>query len=285
MIPVEPALMNAPHWQADLSLEFSARGMATILSDCRHHGPLRVQKALYPEGEAVCQAIVLHPPSGIAGGDHLRIVARVNESAHAQLTTPGAGKWYRSAGDDASQTLDFSVRDGAILEWLPQETIIFDGARSRMQTRVVLTGGARYLGWEILCLGRSASGERFTHGLIALHTRIEREGNVVWLERGQLAGDDPLLVSPTGWAGASVGGTLLATLGSRDKVGPLLEACRTIAPPDGADHALTALPNLLVARYLGHNSEAARLWFVSLWQVLRPALLGRAAVPARIWNT
>lgn len=58
-----------------------------------------------------------------------------------------------------------------------------------------------------------------------------------------------------------------------------------MAPVDGAEHGITRLPELLVARYLGHNSEAARLWFVALWQMLRPALLGRAAVLPRIWNT
>ena len=285
MIPVEPALMNATQWRAELSLEFSARGTATILSDCRHRGPLRVQKALYPEGDTVCQAIVLHPPSGIAGGDHLRIAARVEAEAFAQMTTPGAGKWYRSAGAEASQSLDFTVAENATLEWLPQETIVFDGARSRMDNRIALSSGSRYLGWEILCLGRRAAGERFAHGYLNLHTRIEREGHVVWLERGQLTGNDPLLDSISAWAGASVCATLQATIPDGLELAPLLEACRAIAPADEALHGITALRGLLVARYLGHNSEAARLWFVSLWQVLRPTLLGRVAVPARIWNT
>ena len=285
MIPVEPALMNTAQWRADLSLAFSARGPATILSDCRHCGSLRVQKALYPEGEAVCQAIVLHPPSGIVGGDQLRIAASVGPGAHAQLTTPGAGKWYRSAGAEASQILDFTVGDNATLEWLPQETIVFDGARSRMDNRIALSGGSRYLGWEVLCLGRRAAGERFAHGHLNLHTRIERQGRVVWLERGWIKGDDPLLDSLSAWAGASVCATLQATVPDGFEVAPLLEACRLLEPADQALHGITVLRGLLIARYLGHSSEVARLWFVSLWHVLRPALLGRTAVPARIWNT
>ena len=276
-------------WHADLHLRFATANGRSLLRENRHSGPLRVQKALYPEGDAVCQAIVLHPPSGIAGGDQLHIDVRVGPGAHAQLTTPGAGKWYRSGGSDASQTLDFSVADGAVLEWLPQETIVFDGAKSRMETQVQLSDGSRYLGWEILCLGRSASGERFDHGHIALHTRIERNSVPLWLERGRINGhsdgDDPMLSSVAGWAGASVGGTLLATLAPGDDVASLLDACRATAPTDGAEHALTALPNLLVGRYLGHNSEAARLWFAGLWHILRPALLGRPALPPRIWNT
>jgi len=272
-------------WHADIKLGFTRIGTGTVLSERRHYGPLRVQKALYPEGEGVCQTILLHPPSGIAGGDQLHIAANVGPQAHAQITTPGAGKWYRSGKEEASQTIDFTVAPRGALEWLPQETIIFDGAKSRMKTSVQLAADSRYFGWEILCLGRSAAGERFTYGNIGLHTRIECAGQPLWLERGNISGSDPLLDSATGWAGESVCGTLLATLQPGDAVSPLLEACRAIHPPDSAQNALTALPGLLIARYLGHNSEAARHWFIALWRVLRPALLGRPAVPPRIWNT
>ncbi|MFT3961984.1 urease accessory protein UreD [Propionivibrio sp.] len=273
------------HWDAAIALGFTRVGGGTLLAERRHSGPLRVQKALYPEGPAVCQTILLHPPSGIAGGDRLRVAVAAGPGTHAQITTPGAGKWYRSGGEEASQALDFTVGDDAILEWLPQETIVFDGARSRMETHVRLGNGSRYLGWEILCLGRSACGERFAHGQIRLHTRIERHGRPLWLERGCLDGDDPLLASPAGWAGASVGGTLLATFPPHMEIAPVLAACRAIAPADGAEHGVTALPELLIARYLGHSSEAARDWFAEMWSLLRPPLLGRPAVRPRIWNT
>ena len=285
MIANEGQLPTAARWEAELALEFTRREARTLLSSVRHRGPLRVQKALYPEGEAVCQAIVLHPPSGIVGGDQLAIAAHVAHGAHAQLTTPGAGKWYRSAGLPATQTIDFDVGSGATLEWLPQETIVFDGARSVMHNHVLLAADSRYFGWEILCLGRRAAGERFMSGHLALHTHLERSGTPIWLERGRIAGDDPLLSSALGWAGASVCGTLLATLPAASEAAPLLDACRALAPVDGALHGISALPALLVARYLGNNSEAARLWFIALWQLLRPALLGRAALAPRIWAT
>ena len=212
MLPVDSTLPQSQHWEAALALEFAARDGATRLTGCRHRGPLRVQKALYPEGATVCQTIILHPPSGIAGGDRLQISAALAEGAHAQITTPGAGKWYRSGGPEASQELDFAVERGAVLEWLPQETIVFDGAKAHMATRIRLDVDSRYLGWEILCLGRRAAGERFSAGQVGLHTRIERCGLPLWLERGQFSGDDRLLHSRAGWAGATVCGTLLATL-------------------------------------------------------------------------
>lgn len=278
--------LTMPSWHASLHLAFACAGERTVLRENRHQGPLRVQKALYPEGEAVCQAILLHPPSGIAGGDHLNISAVVGAGAHAQLTTPGAGKWYRSAGAEASQKIAWTVEEGATLEWLPQETIVFDGAKARMETRVALAEDSCYLGWDILCLGRAAAGERFEHGRFDLFYRVDRRSGdssrPLWLERGGFSGNDAMLHSPAGWAGATVCGTLLAAFPHTPEV---LAACRELAPADAASHALTALPGLLVARYLGDNSEAARLWFADLWAILRPACCGRPAVSPRIWNT
>ena len=106
MIPLDRTLQDIAHWEAELALEYEFRDEATCLTGRRHRGPLCVQKALYPEGRAVCQTVLLHPPSGIAGGDQLRIAANLGPQAHAQITTPGAGKWYRSGGAEAAQTID-----------------------------------------------------------------------------------------------------------------------------------------------------------------------------------
>jgi urease accessory protein len=271
-----------PSWHAELHLGFARAGERSLLRENRHIGPLRVQKALYPEGEAVCQAILLHPPSGIAGGDQLQISVTAAAGAHAQITTPGAGKWYRSGGQNAAQRVKLTVEEGATLEWLPQETIVFDGARARMETCVSLATDSRYIGWDILCLGRAASGERFEHGKFDLFCRVDRNSCPIWIERGSFSGNDAMLTSPAGWAGASVSGTLLAAFPHMPE---LLAACRAIAPADAASHSLTALPGLLVARYLGNSSEAARHWFAALWAIIRPVCCGRPAVIPRIWNT
>ena len=223
---------------------------------------------------------------GIAGGDQLTISATVETGAHAQLTTPGAGKWYRSGGADASQRIELTVSEGATLEWLPQETIVFDGARARMETRVALAADSRFIGWDILCLGRAAAGERFEKGRFDLFFRVDRANVPLWIERGGFSGSDPMLSSPAGWAGATVCGTLLCTFPELPQLATgLLEALRAIAPSDAANHGVTALPGVLLARYLGDNSEAARLWFAELWKILRPACCGRPAILPRIWNT
>jgi urease accessory protein len=272
-----------PGWQASLKLGFERRAETTVLVQREHRGPLRVQKALYPEGRDLCHAIVLHPPGGVAGGDRLEISVAAAPGARVLLTTPGAGKWYRSGGRPAQQGLTVRVARDAVVEWLPQETIVFDGADATMHSRVELAGGGLFCGWEILCLGRTAAGERFATGRLDLATRIERDGQPLWVERGQLAGGSAWLAAAAGLAGQPVSATLL--LAGRAIPREWLDACRTLAVTDGLLAGVSALPEVLVARCLAPQAEVARAWLSEVWKLLRPLALGRAAVVPRIWST
>ena len=268
-------------WRAQLALEYERRNQRTVLAARRHDGPLVVQKALYPEVDAVCHNIIVHPPAGILGGDSLEIDARVGAQAHTLLTTPGAAKWYRSAGAWAQQKNVFVVAQGACLEWLPQETIVYDGALARLQTEVRLDAGARYIGWEVLCLGRG-TGERFEHGQCQSSVTVLRDDKPLWLERGAIEAGGLLMTSPAGLNGKTVCGTLIAVAENVADVD--LVVCRAVEAKSG-ETAVTRLPGVMVARYLGDSSEAARQYFVAIWQRLRPVVAGRAAVTPRIWNT
>lgn len=285
--PMHPADPITPCWQASLDLGFERRGESTLLARREHRGPLRVQKALYPEGPRLCHAIVLHPPAGIAGGDRLQIGIELDADAQALLTTPGAGKWYRSPADGrlwAEQAVSLKVGAGATAEWLPQESIVFDGAQASMRTTVDLELGARFIGVETLCLGRRASGETFERGSLHLATDIRMAGKPLWRERGVIEGGSPLLHSPIGLAGFSVCSTVLV---AGSEIAPeTLRACRAVTASEaGARCGVSVMPQLFVGRYLGHSAQAARAWFVALWQSLRPSVIGREAVVPRIWNT
>ncbi len=279
MILAEPLVSS---WKARLALEFECRNGKTVLARKTHDGPLVVQKALYPEGDAVCHAIVVHPPAGIAGGDELELTVQADAGASALLTTPGAGKWYRSAGAWASQRIAFDVAAGATLEWLPQESIVFDGALADLGTEIELQGDATYIGWELLCLGRTGSGESFSRGACRLATRLRRDGRLLWLERGMIEGGGALLDAAAGLGGQPVCGTLLAS--APQIRADLVAACREPQPRSGKG-AVTALPGVFVGRYLGGSGEAGRAWFAALWRILRPALNGREAQEPRIWRT
>jgi urease accessory protein len=269
-------------WRAQLALEFERRAVRTVLSARRHDGPLVIQKPLYPEGDEVCHGIIVHPPGGIAGGDDIQLSARLDVNAHALLTTPGAGKWYRSVGAEARQCIEFDVSGGACLEWLPQENILFNGASAALRTAVRLSGDGSYIGWEVYCLGRSGSGEKFSTGSFRARTLIECDSRPLWLENGRLEGGGAALQSAVVLAGQSVVGTLIAASHKLDSA--VLDVCRQVRPIFG-DGAVTLLPGLFVGRYLGESSEAAKNYFIKLWHNLRPMVAGREAIDPRIWRT
>lgn len=271
-----------PRWLARLSLQFSRENDRTILSKS-HEGPLMVQRALYPEGRRICHAIVLHPPGGIATGDLLDLRLDLQGGSHAVVTSPGMSRWYRSEGDEAEQRVT-AVVDGGVLEWLPPGGILFDGAEARMHTAIDLQRGGRFVGWDLIVFGRSASGERFSRGTIRRRTTIRQDGALLFDERTSLRAGDPLFSSPVGLRGAGVSATFVAA--GPDPDGAIVDGCRRIHPgEEGAAAGVSALPGLLIGQYLGASSERARRWLEAVWQVVRPAYAGLAAAPPRIWST
>ena len=273
-------------WQASLTLGFADDAGTTRLFDNRHDGPLRVQKALYPEDPKVCHAIVVHPPGGVVGGDQLSIAVGVGPRAHAFIATPGAAKWYKANGKVSRQCVRLNVGADAALEWLPQETIFFDTANVVLEQHVELAAGATYLGCEILCMGRRGSGERFNTGTVTQRSSIRRDGKLIWWEQGAMLGGR--LDSPLALDGKSVCATLVAAGKplAAAVLATLLADIRADIAADG-DHlfGITHTKGVLVARHLGDDSETARRLMLIVWRRLRPHLLGRAAVTPRIWQT
>lgn len=280
-----PMLVPASRsWQAQLALGFANDAGVTRLTERAHSGPLRVQKPLYPEGQGICHAIVVHPPGGVAGGDELLIRMKAGAGSAALVTTPGAGKWYKANGRTASQAVAVAVDEGASLEWLPQETIVFDAADVQLRTEVELAAGACYMGSEVLCFGRTASGEAFRSGRLAQHTTIRSEGRLIWFEQGRLVAGGHAMQSPLGLAGKTVCATFLA--GGRSVPAALLAQVREqVAGMGGVRFGITQLKSVVAARYLGDSSEQAKDVMAMVWRALRPAFAGREAMTPRIWNT
>ena len=269
-----------PGWGARIALGFAARAGRTILASRTQRGPLAVQRPFYPEGDRA-HVYLLHPPGGVVGGDRLEIGVEVAAGAQALITTPGATKWYRSAGPAAHQTQVLRVAADGALEWLPHETILFPGARAVLTTRIELAAGARWIGWEVLSLGRPAIGERFASGMLDLSLDLRRDGVPLILDRLRLE-QATGLDGPTGLRGFPVTGTLVAT-----GAGPAdLAAVRAGCPVDqSTPWGATLLSDLLVVRVLATGTEPVRRLFVLIWSILRPSLLGCPACPPRIWGT
>ena len=275
------AVLPAHAWRARLELHFGRRAGRSVITHRRHVGPLVVQRPFYPEGD-VCHVYVLHPPGGVVGGDDLEIIAAVDQRAHALITTPASGKFYRSDRLKASLRQRLSIAANGVMEWLPQETILFSGSHVAMTTHVDVASNSDFIGWDILCLGRPASGESYQSGFCRQAFEIWRDQQPLIIERAMFNGNSELLSAPWGLAGYSVVGTMIALNADASLLAPL----REIEP--GKDNGLfsaTLIDGVLVCRFLGHQGEVARKCFIQAWQRIRQKLIGRPALVPRIWNT
>jgi len=272
-----------PGWLASLDLEFAPGGPAapasrTVLARRAHEGPLVVQRPFYPEGD-VCHVYLVHPPGGVVGGDRLELRVSARDGSRALITTPAATKFYRSEGRAAHQTQDIAL-DAATVEWLPQETILFPDACANIATRVRLSERSRFIGWEIVCYGRAASGLDFAAGRAAQDFEL-------WL------GDTPLVLDHLRLDGASepmrarfglAGHTVLGTLFAFPADDALVDVARAVSV-EGVLSACTKVDGVFVCRAVGSQADAVRRLFVAIWSRLRPIVAGRAAVLPRIWAT
>lgn len=273
-------------WSAALELGFAAEGGATRLARRAHRGPFVVQRPFFPEGRDVCHVYLLHPPGGLVGGDELRLDLRVGPAAHTLVTTPAAGKAYRTLGPVARQSHALTIEAGGTLEWLPQETIVYDGASVEIETRVELAPGARFFGAETLCFGLPARAEPFARGDVRQMFDLRRNGAPILIERGRFEGGAPVQTASWGLGGATVLTLIVAAPAPKAAI---VDGLRALAAetPDGDRAAVTVLGDdtALVVRHLGGGAERARAFAQTIWQSVRPALLGRDASAPRIWAT
>ena len=279
----------ANEWTGRLSLHIAERNARSTIIARRHQGPYLVQRPFHPEADGTCHVLLIHPPGGLVTGDALELDLLVDDGARALITAPAATKIYRarSAGEPARQRNVLKVRSGGELEWLPQETIVFEGARATLDTRVELAGDARFVGWEITCLGRPAAGEGFARGALTQRWEVRREGKLLWVERFSVEGDSPMLAAEFALRDQPVVGTCLFATSCGEHTEAWVEQARThLAHLTVRGLAsVSARGELVIGRYLGPSSEEARNVFAAVWQALRPHLLGKAAIVPRIWRT
>lgn len=278
------------NWNARLALSFSkSDSTKTVLAKRKHHGPLQVQKALYPEGPGVCHVAILHPPSGVAGGDALSIDIALTESAHALLSTPGATRWYKANDRYATQNVVIHLDAHTRLDWLPQESIFFEQANARVSTQIHLQAGACAIGWEILQLGSIVKPGHWEEGSILLNTQLLLEERPLWVESGELHAKGRLRDSHSGLAGFPVSATLWA-FGPALTSGLIERLAETMPWNDTLRAGVTALPpkdgqGLNLVRVLGQHVEDVKRFLIELWMTLRPLILETRGAYLRLWNT
>ena len=273
-------------WHARLQLDYTLEGTRTVARHA-HNGPLRILQSLYPEGDAVCHNVLVHPPGGLVGGDTLDITATVGPGAHGLVTTPGATRFYRSTGELALQRTHLTLAEGARLEWLPLEALCYNACNAENHLTLNLAPGAECMGWDVTALGLPHAGQPFDTGRFVQH--IEAPG--LWLERGVIdAADHRLLESPLGLAGQRCMASLFFVVGTpleRARRDTALDAARAVMDA----HALKASagatsPNgqVLVVRALAPQVEPAMQLLQQVRAAWRAALWQLDAEPPRIWS-
>lgn len=276
-----PETIPVRGWQAELELGFVGGATRTTLAHRHHLGPLRVQRPFYPDGP-VCNVYIVHPPGGVVGGDRLDLRFNAGSGAHALLTTPAAGKFYRSAGPEARQRIEIRLSEHSALEWLPQETIYYPGAVLRQQTIVRLDATSRFIGWDLAAYGLATRGEAFDSGRITQGFELWRGERPLLLDHLQLRGGSAAFAGRWGLDGATALGTFVACPATADDVTAARAAVESISD---ATVGLSLVDGVLVGRVLAGQTDAAMRALLVLWRALRPRLMQREAVLPRIWAT
>lgn len=273
-------------WIARLNLDYSLEAGRSV-ARFAHDGPLRILQSLYPEGDAICHNVLVHPPGGLVGGDTLDMKVTVGPGSHGLVTTPGATRFYRSDAGLATQRVRARVEDGAYLEWLPLEALAYSSCDALNLARFELAPTAELMTWDITALGLPHAQQPFMTGRFQQHLEISG----VWQERGTVdAKDERLMNSPLGLSGQRCMATLVFASGSAiapERVEMGLEAARSsieASPLRLQSGATQPHPQVIVLRVLAPVVEPAMQLLRPVWAAWRQALWGLPGIAPRLWN-
>jgi len=264
-------------------LSFDGDGVRTRLRDLYQTSPLRVLLTNPVPGD-VLPATVVNTAGGLAGGDCLDIAIDVGAGGAVQIVGQAAEKVYRSKGEDTHFKTHLKVGEKAWLEWLPQETIVFDRARLRRQTVIDVARGGMFFGAEFLVFGRTAMGERLHSGLVNDVWKVSRSGTLVWMDALYLDGDiKAQLDHGAGFGGANA---MAVSLLVADGAGDFLPFARSILEqaPDGVTCAATLTNGILLTRWLACDTYQLRQAFAVYWSAMRQKLKGLPEAMPRLWH-
>lgn len=273
-------------WHARLALDYTMEGGRSV-ARFAHEGPLRILQSLWPEGDATCHNVLVHPPGGLVGGDTLRLEIDLQEGSHGLVTTPGASRFYRSEGEAAVQDVRIRMRPGSRLEWLPLEAIHYSGCRAENRLRMELEPGAQLLGWDIAALGLPQANQPFARGSVLQHIELAH----AWLERGRIAAEDArLLDGPLGLAGHRCLASVFFASGSplsRAQREQLLDAARAVMAPHALARTAGATApgtQVVVVRVLAPLVEPALQLLKAIRRAWRPLAWNLPGHEPRGWT-
>jgi urease accessory protein len=243
-------------------LSAERRDGASRLVELRQEGSL---KALFPRpaGDGL-EAVLLNTAGGLTGGDRMRVEARAGEGARLSLSTQAAERAYRAAEGVARMDLRLSVAPGARLLWLPQETILFDGACLERHLSVALEGNGGCLIVEPLLFGRLARGEEVRDGLLADRWEVRRDGRLLFADRLRIGGDMAAALDGIGVGGGAR--AMASVLLAAPEAAARLPLARSLLPAAGGASLIE--DGLLLVRLLARDGFALRATLLPLLRAL-----------------
>lgn len=264
-----------------LALRLAARGGRTVVADQFWTLPLQVMPPSYQDDDDEAYVYLLNPTGGIVQGDRLETEVVLEAGARGLLTTPSATKVYRMDAGQAEECVRLVLRGDAALEYLPDPTIPFAGARLARRTMVDLDPAATLILTEVVAAGRVARGERFAFERLAIDVEVRVAGEPALVDRLRLAPGDGSPARPGIWDGRDYCGALYACSPRLDadlaaRLAALVEARAEVYAGAGQPAS-----GLAVVRVLGSASDAVRALLFDAWDLLRRPLLGKPARPLR----
>ena len=259
--PVEPreGLAGRQRARAEARASFTRVGVRTEPARLFETGGLRWR---FPRSSNPCEAALINTGGGIAGGDSYSVSLTLGEGAEVEATTPSAERIYRSNGPAASIATRLELRPGARLFWLPQETLVFEGARLERRLEVDTSGEAEFLIAETLVFGRLAMGETQIDASVRDSWRVRRDGQLVFADETRLDHAGATLDRKAVGAGARALSTIVASPPNVEARLPDLRAALEAAGSD-LESGASAFDGLIVARLLAASFDQLRMGLVA----------------------
>lgn len=270
-------------WRGFLSFSFVDTNGKTVVKDKKHFGPLVLQRPYYQEIDRP-SVLVLHPPGGVVGGDMLELNATFQPGSKGSISTPAATKFYRSDGRLATQTQTVNLTEGVEVEWLPQETLFFNKSVVKNSLKFALNkADNKFIAWDIVGLGRPASGEGYEQGELQQSFEVWIEDRLVFADRLKIVPQSKLLNSASALAGNSHFATALFYQNAPNEQKKLLALLQAIKWP--LPVGVTQMDSLVVMRVLASELDEIKQVLFDAWKIARPAIFNLPVVKPRIWNT
>lgn len=275
--------MAMKSWQGSVNLDYGVQGNQTQIVSVYSKAPFKVQRPFYPAADSACHSVLVHTAGGMVGGDRLSIDLNLQPHSHALVTTSAAGKVYRSEAESCHQIITINLDASALCEWVPQESILFEGAKFHQTMRVNLAPTALWMGMEFFRFGRTARGERFRLGEWRSQSEVWQQGHPLWIDRSVLSGE--MSQSPTTLGTTTVMGTLVVLGRDFEKaaIAQIRQDCIPELIPQG-HIGISRLPQGVICRYLGSSTAEGRHYFLKIWENLRQIYAGRGICIPRVWQ-